>query len=100
METDLSAQPDPSRYLHVMDVHSHNTMAARFSRTDDLDEQAARLYMVIGRLDRYYPDIRCRFACGGRHVEIPAEQVCERTDVPFAPEWLEDVQETGLKEAA
>ena len=100
VETDLSAQPDPSRYLHVMDVHSHNTMAARFSRTDDLDEQATRLYMVIGRLDRYYPDIRCRFACGGRHVEIPAEQVCERTDVSFAPEWLEAVQETGLKEAA
>ena len=100
VETDLSAQPDPSRYLHVMDVHSHNTMAARFSRTDDADEQATRLYMVIGRLDRYYPDIRCRFACGGRHVEIPAEQVCERTDAPFAPEWLEAVQETGLKEAA
>lgn len=100
VETDLSAQPDPSRYLHVMDVHSHNTMAARFSRTDDLDEQATRLYMVIGRLDRYYPDIRCRFACGGRHVEIPAEQVCERADVPFAPDWLEAVQETGLKEAA
>ena len=100
VETDLSAQPDPARYLHVMDVHSHNTMAARFSRTDDLDEQATRLYMVIGRLDRYYPDIRCRFACGGRHVEIPSEQVCERTDVPFAPEWLKAVQETGLKEAA
>ena len=100
VETDLSAQPDPSRYLHVMDVHSHNTMAARFSRTDDLDEQATRLYMVIGRLDRYYPDIRCRFACGGRHVEIPAEQVCERTDAPFAPEWLKAVRETGLKEAA
>ena len=100
VETDLSAQPDPSRYLHVMDVHSHNTMAARFSRTDDADEQATRLYMVIGRLDRYYPDIRCRFACGGRHVEKPAEQVCERTDVPFAPEWLEAVRETGLKEAA
>lgn len=100
VETDLSAQPNPSRYLHVMDVHSHNTMAARFSRTDDLDEQATRLYMVIGRLDRYYPDIRCRFACGGRHVEIPAEDVCERTDVPFAPEWLKAVRETGLKEAA
>ena len=100
VETDLSAQPNPERYLHVMDVHSHNTMAARFSRTDDLDEQATRLYVVIGRLDRYYPDIRCRFACGGRHVEIPAEQVCERTDVPFAPEWLKAVQETGLKEAA
>ena len=100
VETDLSQQPDPERYLHVMDVHSHNTMAARFSHTDDADEQATRLYMVVGRLDRYYPEIRCRFACGGRHVEIPAEQVCERTDVPFSPEWLEAVQENGLKEAA
>ena len=100
VETDLTAQPDPSRFLHVMDVHSHNTMAARFSKTDDLDEQATRLYMVIGRLDRFYPEIRCRFACGGRHVEIPAEDVCERTDVPFVPEWLRAVQDTCLKEAA
>ena len=33
-------------------------------------------------------------------VEIPAEQICERTDVPFAPDWLKAVQQTGLKEAA
>ena len=98
--TDLSQQPDPARVLHVMDVHSHNTMSAQFSKVDDRDEQATRLYMVIGRLDRYYPEIRCRFACGGRHVEIPAEQICERVDVPFAPEWLQAVHEGGLKEAA
>lgn len=100
VKTDLSQQPDPTRYLHVMDVHSHNTMSARFSKVDDRDEQATRLYMVIGRLDRYYPEIRCRFACGGRHMEIPAEQICERADVPFSPEWLAAVHEGGLKEAA
>lgn len=26
VKTDLSQQPDPARFLHVMDVHSHNTM--------------------------------------------------------------------------
>ena len=88
VETDLSDRPDENRYLLVMEVHSHNMMAARFSRTDDADEQATRLYMVIGRLDRFYPEIRCRFACGGQHIEIPAEQVCERTDVPFSTAWL------------
>ena len=88
VETDLSDRPDESRYYLVMEVHSHNMMAAQFSRTDDADEQATRLYMVIGRLDRFYPEIRCRFACGGQHIEIPAEQVCERTDVPFSPAWL------------
>ena len=86
--TDLSDRPDESRYYLVMEVHSHNMMAARFSRTDDADEQATRLYMVIGRLDRFYPEIRCRFACGGQHIEILAEQVCERTDVPFSTAWL------------
>ena len=88
VETDLSDRPDESRYYLVMEVHSHNMMAARFSRTDDADEQATRLYMVIGRLDRFYPEIRCRFACGGQHIEIPAEQVCERSDVPFSTAWL------------
>lgn len=88
VETDLSDRPDESRYYLVMEVHSHNMMAAQFSKTDDADEQATRLYMVIGRLDRFYPEIRCRFACGGQHIEIPAEQVCERTDVPFSTAWL------------
>ena len=99
VETDLSDRPDENRYLLVMEVHSHNMMAARFSRTDDADEQATRLYMVIGRLDRFYPEIRCRFACGGRHIEIPAEQVCERTDVPFSTAWLTAVH-ACRKEAA
>lgn len=88
VKTDLMHQPDPARYLHVMDVHSHNRMAARFSHVDDRDEQATRLYMVVGRLDKYYPDIRCRFACGGRHIEIPVEQVCEQEKTPFEPDWL------------
>ncbi len=104
VETDLADHPEESRYLHVMEVHSHNMMSARFSKTDDQDEQATRLYMVIGRLDRYYPEIRCRFACGGTHVEIPAEQICERTDVPFSTTWLTAVHavhhDNTIKEAA
>lgn len=99
VETDLSDRPDESRYYLVMEIHSHNMMAARFSKTDDADEQATRLYMVIGRLDRFYPEIRCRFACGGQHIEIPAEQVCERTDVPFSTAWLTAVH-ACRKEAA
>lgn len=100
VETDLADCPDEIGYLHVMEVHSHNMMSARFSKTDDADEQATRLYMVIGRLDRYYPEIRCRFACGGTHVEIPAEQICERTDVPFSTAWLTAVHAAHHKEAA
>lgn len=99
VETDLTEQPDPNRYLHVMDVHSHNTMAARFSEIDDKDEQATRLYMVIGRLDRYFPEVCCRFACGGQHMVIPADRVCERMSAPFDPGWFDAIY-SGKKEAA
>lgn len=35
----------------VIDLHSHHTMAAYFSRTDDRDELGCRFYSVIGTLD-------------------------------------------------
>lgn len=46
----------------VLTAHSHNTMPAVFSRTDDEDEVYTGLFMVVGRLDRPEPEITCR--CG------------------------------------
>ena len=40
---------DEEKFLLVMEVHSHNTMGALFSRTDDKDEIATRLYTVMGK---------------------------------------------------
>lgn len=77
VETDLSDMPDPSRYLHVADIHSHNTMPAKFSKIDDGDERATRIYIVIGRLNRYFPEICCRISNGGQFLEIPASEIIE-----------------------
>ena len=41
----------PEHMIHVMDIHSHNTMPAEFSSVDDEDEKPTRLYAVMGRLD-------------------------------------------------
>jgi hypothetical protein len=65
------------RYIHYMDIHSHNSMRAFFSPTDDRDEKATRLYSVIGNLDRYFPDIKTRFSNGGKYWSIYPEQVFE-----------------------
>ncbi len=46
----------------VMTVHSHNTMAARFSATDDEDECYTGLFGVIGRLDQDHYE--CSFRAG------------------------------------
>jgi hypothetical protein len=61
---------DNERYIHYMDVHSHNTMRAFFSQTDDEDEKATRVYAVIGRVLNFFPDIKVRISNGGTYWGI------------------------------
>ena len=70
------------RYIHYADLHSHNRMPAVFSKTDDHDERATRVYMVVGRLDRYFPEITVRISNGG--LEMPPVG-------HFPPEWLTQI---------
>lgn len=59
--------------LAVIDLHSHNSMPAFFSSTDDDDEQGLRFYAVIGRVDTNTPEIRCRVGVYGHHMDVPAD---------------------------
>jgi hypothetical protein len=85
------ADVDTARFIHAAEIHSHNTMPAKFSITDDEDEKAARIYMVIGRLNRLFPDIAARVASGGGFVSIDPNLVTEGAMWPFPQEWLENV---------
>ena len=50
----------------TIDLHSHNSMNAFFSQTDDEDELGFRFYIVIGRLRRVeWPQILCRVGVYG-----------------------------------
>ena len=49
----------------VAECHSHNTMPAFFSPTDNRDEQGGRFYAVIGHLDRPQPQIVVRLGMYG-----------------------------------
>ena len=45
--------PDvPSTYVPILEIHSHNSMGAFFSKGDDIDEKRAMLYGVAGNLDK------------------------------------------------
>lgn len=83
---------DDERYLHFADIHSHNTMEAKFSPIDDQDEKATRIYLVVGRLDRYFPQVEARISCNGRFVSIPAEQVISPLPPYFPSHWSKSVQ--------
>jgi hypothetical protein len=92
--SDITDMPESERYLHYMDIHSHNTMPAKFSRTDDDDEKATRVYAVFGRLDRFMPDISVRISNGGKFLEIEPSVVFEPIDVPYPESWNERVSVT------
>lgn len=95
IDADLSADmPAEERYIHYADFHSHNSMKARFSATDDRDEKAARLYFVIGRLNSFYPEITARISCGGTFLEIEPALVLESLGEDFPRQWRDRVHKT------
>ena len=85
------------RYLHYADIHSHNSMSAKFSSIDDRDEKATRLYLVIGNLDRFYPSVTARISCGGTYQEIDPELVLESVGEEFPTQWLEQVEKVDTE---
>lgn len=58
----------------IIEVHSHHTMAAFWSSTDDRDEQGFRLYAVLGDIFRR-PTLRVRVGLYGYFLELPPTQV-------------------------
>ena len=79
----------------VLELHSHHSMPAFFSRTDDADEQGLRLYGVVGRLDEARPEVALRIGAYGYRMPLPWESVFlgDRgafRDVGFDPEPEEE----------
>jgi len=80
--TSISCRPDepcPSSERAIIEIHSHHSMPARFSGTDDKDETGFRLYGVVGEL-LPAPEIRLRVGVYGYFYEIPASWALELPD--------------------
>ena len=93
IDADLSQDDLPEdRYLHYIDIHSHNSMEAKFSPVDDEDERATRIYIVVGRLDKFFPDITVRMSCGGTYLTLPPGCVLESFGAVFPAEWRTQVK--------
>jgi PRTRC genetic system protein A len=57
--------------LALVEAHSHHTMSAFFSGTDDRDEQGFRLYVVLGDIIRR-PTVSVRVGVFGHFLTVPA----------------------------
>lgn len=66
----------PGCYI-IADAHSHNTMGAFFSGTDDNDDHRGRYSVVVGKVNQIIPEIKCRFNYGSKHVLVTLEDMFE-----------------------
>lgn len=102
IEADLRDCPydDNPRYIRYADIHSHNSMDAFFSSIDDMDERGTGLYLVIGHLEKFFPDVEARISCGGSFCAIDPGEVIEGLagPAPYPAQWRENV--TPKKPAA
>jgi hypothetical protein len=66
--------PMPASGTILLDLHSHHSMPAYFSATDDADDQGLSVSAVIGRIFER-PEITVRMNIYGLHVPISAAMV-------------------------
>ena len=59
----------------VAEFHSHGTSRAFFSTTDNKDEQGFRIYGVVGRLNKYRPELSLRVGVYGHFAPVGWPQV-------------------------
>lgn len=59
----------------VVDLHSHGTLPAFFSATDDDDERGLRFYVVVGKVDTAQPEITARVGVYGVTHWIKADAI-------------------------
>lgn len=70
----------------ILEAHSHNTMPAGFSPTDDQYEQRFRFYLVVGNLHER-PQVAFRLGVYGYHIPVPLTTLFDFSNVNI--EWDE-----------
>ena len=76
----LSVQ-DPERFVFVYEVHSHNTMGAFWSGTDNADEKETRFFGVLGELDQEEIGEKYRTNILGEYVDLTKEHIFNINDI-------------------
>lgn len=86
----------------VFEIHSHGSMAAFFSGTDNADEKDDRFFGVIGHVKNYYPELKIRLSVGGRKQDIDVESIFNLDETSynkesFPAEWANRIKEKKVK---
>lgn len=94
VQYDLGFDYPSTRYIQVVSCHSHNTMGAFFSGTDDADEKGDMCYMVMGELNKPVPAFKIRASLAGKEVKsLRISDLFDITDEVWSalsPAWIGD----------
>jgi PRTRC genetic system protein A len=66
---------NPERYVFVYECHSHNSMSAFWSGTDNADENDLRVYGVFGKLNNEKWEHKQRTIVGEQDIDVPLELI-------------------------
>ena len=58
------------KHTLIADLHTHDTMPAFFSPTDDRDEMGWRIFIVLGQLDKEIPECKIRVGANGSFLDL------------------------------
>ncbi|MDB9322363.1 hypothetical protein PN483_10530 [Nodularia spumigena CS-591/04] len=80
IQTSSSCQPtrygsDSSYQNAIVEIHSHGSLPAFFSTTDNADESGFRIYGVLGKVNTLQPEIKLRVGLFRHCWDVPARAV-------------------------
>ena len=77
----------------AFEIHSHASMNAFFSATDNRDEKADGFFGVVGKLNNFYPEVIFTYVVGGERKELDMEDIFDiNYDEDFPKEWFDRVK--------
>ncbi|QOK30047.1 hypothetical protein IIE26_27145 (plasmid) [Cytobacillus oceanisediminis] len=74
-------------FIEVLQLHSHNSMKAYFSKVDNNDEKRFLLYGVVGELDQLRPVIKIRAGFNGHFYDLPLEIIFQEPNLSKTAEY-------------
>lgn len=82
----------------VFEVHSHASMSAFFSGTDNKDEKSDGFFGVVGKLNNFYPEVIFSCVVGGNRKEISIDDIFDiERDDNFPKDWINKIKKEKRK---
>jgi PRTRC genetic system protein A len=79
-------EKDRKRYTFVFEIHSHNTMGAFWSGTDDADEKETKFYGVFGRIKSNVHEEKFRFMVMDKRIDVKKEHIFDFSEEEVSKE--------------